>query len=181
MTTGIAEVIKYGLIADIQFFSYLEENRDRIFAFNEDSLIHITRISCSIKAEIVRADQKERGKRALLNFGHTVAHGLEALSGYGTLNHGEAVALGMRFASRLSCKLGYLTEEEQYRTEKLFDLYQLPEKIEQDPERLLEVFNYDKKIKEGKLHWILLDEIGNSFVETGIDLNIAKMVLEGLK
>ncbi len=103
--SGMAEVIKYGVILDAGFFDYLERNRDRILSLEPDALTHIIKRSCEIKAEVVSKDEREGGLRAILNFGHTVGHAVETAEHY-TMRHGEAVAIGMVYASRLAHKTG---------------------------------------------------------------------------
>ena len=182
--TGLAEVIKYGFIYDHDFFTYLEQNRENIYNLEADRLEYIIKKSCQIKADIVSRDQRERsGTRALLNFGHTAAHALEAVTEYGLYNHGEAVAVGMRAALHLSRKLGYLETEDLERSLKILDEYNLKSKIEADI-KLKDVYTamqYDKKARQGQLRWILLPKIGKAFIEKGISKNTIMEVLGGLK
>ncbi len=112
LRAGIAEVVKYGAIRDIAFFEWLEKNMDRLLARDPGALAHAIERSCAIKAEIVAADERESGVRALLNFGHTFGHAIEAGAGYGEWLHGEAVAAGMVMAARLSARVGTLRERD---------------------------------------------------------------------
>ncbi len=182
LRTGLAEVIKHGLIADCQMADYLLKNRDEIFKFKEEALIYIIENSCKIKSAIVSKDEKEEGQRVLLNYGHTIGHALEAVTEYKKYNHGEAVSIGMVGAARLSKELGYLPEEELEIVEKIIEIYGLPpvfkygEKVEQVFERLF----YDKKVRDKTVRWVLLDRIGQSFVKEGIEHTLVKKVLGGL-
>jgi len=110
LAAGIAEVIKYGLIQDAEFFSWLEQNMEQLLARNTDTLIHAIERSCQCKSEIVAADERESGKRALLNLGHTFGHAIETGTGYGSWLHGEAVAVGMAMAADFSARHGWLSD-----------------------------------------------------------------------
>ena len=123
---GLAEVIKYGVIADAGLFSWLEEHLDDLLALDAAALLHVVRRSCEIKARVVAADEREQGHRAILNFGHTFGHAIEALTGYRRYLHGEAVAIGMVMAMRLSAQLGRASEQEAQRVRALIDRVGLP-------------------------------------------------------
>ena len=126
LAAGIAEVIKYGLIYDADFFAWLETSMDALKARDKQALAHAIERSCAIKAEIVAADERESGKRALLNLGHTFGHAIETATGYGTWLHGEAVATGMLMAADLSARHGWLPAEAVRRTEQLLQHAGLP-------------------------------------------------------
>lgn len=182
LKTGMAEVIKYGLIADRDFALYLKEHKEAIFNLETEPLLHLITRSCTIKAEIVREDEKEKGVRALLNFGHTIGHAIEAVTGYQLYNHGEAVAIGMIGAGRLSCKLGFLTREDLEILGDIVRLYGLPLSCRygEDVEGLFQTLFYDKKVRDNKLRWILLERLGHAFIKSDIDNQLVREILEGL-
>ena len=183
LKTGLAEVIKHGLIADKELFSFLENNRENIYDLQPTALTQIIKRSCEIKGGIVVRDQKEKGERALLNFGHTVAHALEAVAGYGNYTHGEAVAVGMKGESMLSVREGYLTEEEEQRIQQLLADYELrlfpPPDVE--TEELYQAMWHDKKVKQETINWILLRKIGSAFRAGGCEQENIMTMLEGLR
>ena len=162
---GLAEIIKYGAIFDNDFFSWLEENISYLLNKNTEALIHAISISCSIKAKIVSDDEFEVGKRAILNFGHTFAHALENLLGYGKLKHGEAVAIGMILASKLSP----IENDDLRKLENLIKKAQLPHTADLiDANEMLEKMLLDKKVKSKQLRLVLLRSLGNAYVEENI-------------
>lgn len=160
---GIAEVIKYGVIWDSEFFSYLEKNTERILSKEPEALIHIISRSCEIKAEVVSKDERESGLRAILNYGHTVGHALETVTGYRTYLHGEAIAIGMVAEARLS----YLSSAEISRLKGLIDAYGLPTELppEMQAESLLTAMEVDKKALSGALRFVLPESIGSVVLE----------------
>jgi 3-dehydroquinate synthase len=165
LKAGLAEVIKYGLIRDPEFFVWLEANIEKLLARNRDALAYAVQRSCANKAEVVAADEHEKGERALLNLGHTFGHAIETGLGYGEWLHGEAVAAGTLIAAELSCKLGWLTEDSCSRIETMFVRAGLPvigPKL--GAERYLELMRHDKKVQDGKLRLILLKGIGQAVV-----------------
>jgi len=162
---GLAEIIKYGAIFDKDFFNWLEENISNLLNKNPEALIHAISISCSIKAKIVSDDEFEVGKRAILNFGHTFAHALENLLGYGKLKHGEAVAIGMILASKLSP----IENDDLRKLENLIKKAQLPHTADLiDANEMLEKMLLDKKVKSKQLRLVLLRSLGNAYVEENI-------------
>lgn len=182
LKTGIAEVIKYGFIVDKDFFEYLFQNKKDIYDLNLESIIHIVKKSCSIKSDIVNKDQKEQGKRALLNFGHTIGHALEAVTDYNKYNHGEAVAVGMLGASMISSRLGYFENGELKLVEEILRLYELPFCHQIDNVDIIyNVMRHDKKARNNTLRWVLLKEIGRAFLKENIEQGLIKKVLEELK
>ncbi len=183
LKTGLAEVIKHGLISDSNFAHYLREHRDDIFNLETDILTYIINKSCSIKAQIVSQDEKEEGIRALLNYGHTIGHALEAAAGYGKYTHGEAVAVGMIGAGRLACELGYLNSESVNYIEELIIAYELPGSFQykEDIEEVYQALFRDKKVKDNRLRWILLEGIGEAHIKQGLDSEIILKVMEGLR
>lgn len=165
LKAGLAEVIKYGLIRDLPFFEWLESNIDALLARNPDALIEAVRRSCANKAEVVAADERESGDRALLNLGHTFGHAIETGLGYGEWLHGEAVAAGTLIAAELSCQLGWFDRGSLQRIESLFIQVGLPVKAPaMSIERYLELMSHDKKVEDGRLRLVLLTAIGRSVV-----------------
>ncbi|THF62971.1 3-dehydroquinate synthase [Pseudothauera nasutitermitis] len=165
LKAGVAEVIKYGLIRDAAFFAWLEDNLERILARDPDVLAQAIERSCRNKAEVVAADETERGERALLNLGHTFGHAIETGLGYGEWLHGEAVAAGTVMAARLSRDLGWLGEGDLDRLVALFERAGLPvQGPKLGAERYLELMAHDKKVEDGRLRLVLLDGIGASRV-----------------
>lgn len=168
LKAGYAEVVKYGLIQDEAFFNWCQQNGENLIMGNRAAQIQAIQKCCGYKAEIVAADEKESGIRALLNFGHTFGHALESFTGYGTkLLHGEAVAIGMAMAFRLSAQLGLCAEEDaKLVTAHLtkIGLPTMPPHYEYDVEQLMELMGHDKKADNGKLTLILTRGIGNAFI-----------------
>ena len=159
---GLAEIIKYGAIYDVDFFAWLENNMSELLTRAPKKLIYAISRSCQIKANIVGEDEFEIGKRAILNFGHTFGHALENIMGYGELLHGEAVAIGMIIASKLSP----INSLERNRLISLIKSANLPHKIElNDENQMLDVMKTDKKVKNKKLRFVLLRSLGEAFVE----------------
>lgn len=172
LRAGLAEVIKYGLIRDRPFFEWLETHIERLLARDSDTLSEAIARCCANKAEVVAADETERGQRALLNLGHTFGHAIEAGMGYGVWLHGEAVAAGMMMAAELSCRLGWLQPEALRRTEALLARAGLPiHGPALAAERYLALMASDKKVEAGQLRLVLLRDIGQAVVsaEAGAD------------
>jgi 3-dehydroquinate synthase len=165
LKAGLAEVIKYGLIRDIEFLVWLEANLDKLLARDAEALTFAIHRSCANKAEVVAADEKESGERALLNLGHTFGHAIETGMGYGEWLHGEAVAAGTLIAAELSHQLGWLDQNAVKRIEQIFVRAGLPvfgPKL--GAARYLELMSHDKKVQDGKLRLVLLQEIGRAVV-----------------
>ena len=171
LAAGLAEVIKYGLIADAEFFTWLEENIDRLRARETDALIYAIERSCRCKAEIVAADERESGKRALLNLGHTFGHAIETGMGYGNWLHGEGVAAGMAMAADLSARHGWISTADVERIRTLLSRAQLP--VAPPPEigqqQFLDLMAVDKKAVDGGLRLILLEAIGAARISADYD------------
>ena len=165
-SAGMAEVIKYGLLGNADFFSMLETNIESIMARNKDLIIEIIFSSCKDKASIVALDEFERGKRALLNLGHTFGHGIENAFGYGNYLHGEAVSIGMVMAAKLSMDEGYLSNEDAIRVESILSKADLPISIKKSigSETLIEAMSLDKKSIDGKIRLVLLKALGDSYL-----------------
>ncbi|QDV76173.1 3-dehydroquinate synthase [Botrimarina mediterranea] len=177
---GLAEVVKYGVILDAEFFAYLEANADAIMDRDPAALRTIIQRSCRLKADVVEADEREEtGLRAKLNYGHTFGHALEAATGYSELLHGEAVAIGMACASRLAQSMGRIDAEATDRQVKLLERFELPTAIPEgiDLGELSALMWRDKKVKDGEVRFVLPTRIGE--VETvaspGDDLVLASM------
>jgi 3-dehydroquinate synthase len=162
--SGMAEVIKYGVIYDAAFFEYLATNREKILALDPDALTHIVSRSCEIKAEVVSKDEREGGLRAILNFGHTVGHAIETAENY-TMRHGYAVAIGMVYASRLAHKTGLCDAAVPKQVEELIKAYGLPtdlSALKRKPTvvELMGTMQIDKKAEGGKVKFVLPKKIG---------------------
>jgi 3-dehydroquinate synthase len=169
LAAGLAEVIKYGAIRDRAFFDWLEANVDRLRARDAEALTHAIAESCRIKSEIVAADEREAGERALLNFGHTFGHAIEAGLGYGSWLHGEAVAAGMAMAAALSARLGLIGAPEAARLGALLRAAHLP--VDPPPlgtERYLALMRHDKKVLAGAIRFVLLRALGDAFVTADV-------------
>ncbi len=162
LSAGIAEIIKYGLIEDYAFFEWLEANMTHLLERNTAALVYAIEHSCRCKAEIVAADERESGKRALLNLGHTFGHAIETGMGYGNWLHGEAVAAGMAMAADLSARHGWMSATDVTRIRALLTKARLPvdPPDEISRERFLELMAVDKKAMDDGLRLILLDAIG---------------------
>ncbi len=166
LSAGLAEVIKYGLIRDAGFFDWLEANMAALRARDKQALAYAIEHSCSIKAEIVAADERESGQRALLNLGHTFGHAIETGTGYGNWLHGEAVATGMLMAADLSARHGWLSADMVQRTKHLLQQAGLPisPPAEMDEAQFMKLMAIDKKVVDGELRLVLLKAIGDAIV-----------------
>lgn len=160
---GIAEIVKYGVIYDADFFAYMESHVEQIKEKKEEVLKKLIHRSCSIKAEVVGIDEKENGLRAILNYGHTFGHAIEKLTDYRTYSHGIAVSLGMRVAARAAVLLGIFSQEEEKRQNDLLNALGLPEKacIEIDTEAAWQAMGVDKKAEKNNRVYILPTKIGH--------------------
>jgi len=169
LAAGLAEVIKHGLILDAAFFDWLEANMERLVARDPEALTHAIRRSVEIKAEIVARDERETGDRALLNFGHTFGHAIEAGLGFGTWLHGEAIGAGMVMAADLSRRLGHLRERDVDRVKSLVARAGLPIVAPAlGPDRYLDLMSFDKKAQGGRVRFILLKRLGNAYVRAEV-------------
>ena len=180
LSAGIAEVVKYGLIGDAGFFTWLEANMDRLVARDPAALTHAIEVACHNKAVVVASDEREEGVRAMLNFGHTFGHAIESGLGYGKWLHGEAVAAGMVIAARVSQKMGLVDADGVERTIQLLRRARLPV---QGPklgvDRYLELMGHDKKVEGGKIRYILLRSIGDAFISDAVPRGVLDAVLGG--
>ncbi|SFK24080.1 3-dehydroquinate synthase [Nitrosomonas aestuarii] len=169
LRAGLAEIIKYGLIRDPAFFEWLEQNMQRLLARDPVVLNEAIQRSCENKAEIVAADEKESGVRALLNLGHTFGHAIENGMGYGVWLHGEAVAAGTIMAAELSRRMKLINEADVMRIRKIFVQAELPVTAPRfSPEKYLELMALDKKVSAGKTRFILLNRIGEAVMRADI-------------
>jgi 3-dehydroquinate synthase len=158
---GLAEVIKYGVIEDAGFFEFLERDMLRVLARESDSLDYILRTSCAIKARVVSADEREGDRRRILNFGHTLGHALETVTGYRRYQHGEAVAIGMVAAAGLASRLGLAGKTVVGRIQKLVQDAGLPADIPMhSTTALIRAMRQDKKVKDRRIHFVLPTQIG---------------------
>ena len=182
---GYAEVVKYGLIDDPQFFAWLERNGAALVDGDRDLLRTAVAHSCRAKARIVAADERESGSRALLNLGHTFAHALEADAGYdGSLLHGEAVAYGIMLAHRLSAALGLCSEDDAARVAAHFREVGLPSEanalpaIAWDTSALIERMKHDKKVQDGRMTFVLTRGIGQAFLSQDVATETLRALLD---
>lgn len=167
--SSLAEAVKYGFIRDASIFTAIETRFDDLVGLSDQALLSdIIAKSCSIKAQIVSNDQFETGERKLLNYGHTIGHAFETIQEYGGLYHGEAVLYGMKCANFISHKKGLLSEAKYQQAHRVLDRFELPELGKVDPDKVLEVVSHDKKNINGKLNFILIDDIGNGLVSTDV-------------
>jgi len=163
---GIAEVIKYGMIKDENLFAYLEEKTQEILNCDEEVLGKIIERCCQIKAEVVEQDERESGLRSILNYGHTVGHALEGLSGFEGFSHGEAIAIGMNIACKVAVKRGITPKETLSRQRLLLEKFGLPvEAPALDTDALLSFLRRDKKARSGRLRFVLPKKIGEVVVQ----------------
>ena len=165
LRAGLAEVIKYGLICDADFFAWLEDHMDELLQGEPAALAHVIHRSCQIKAEIVGRDEREQGERALLNLGHTFGHAVESATGYKQWLHGEAIGAGLLMAAAMSRECGLLQAEDVARVRKLLERTGLPTRFDAiSPESALEHMRIDKKVQSGRIRLILLRKIGETFI-----------------
>ncbi len=177
LSEGLAEVIKYAVIGDKEFFAYLEENLDRIKSLDERLLEDIVYKSAKIKAEVVEKDEKDSGLRNILNYGHTVGHAIESASGF-KVEHGKAVALGMLAAGRISSKLGLMDKNELIRLKNIIQRAELTTELPNlEVEKLIQAIKHDKKILGGKIRFILPQSLGSVFITDEVSLSLVEQVL----
>lgn len=169
-SAGMAEVIKYGLIRDAEFFDWLEANIDRLMTLDVSAISEAIYRSCHNKAEVVARDEHESGERALLNLGHTFGHAIENAMGYGVWLHGEAVAAGTMLAADLSLRMGWLTAGQVQRMHDLLSKAKLPlDAPKLSVEKYLDLMQLDKKVTDGKIRLVLQQGIGNSVITSDYD------------
>ena len=178
-SAGLAEVIKYGLIQDLAFFEWLENNIEKLLAQDLECITYAIKKSCQNKADIVAEDEKEKGVRALLNLGHTFGHAIETSLGYGKILHGEAVSIGMNMAADLSMKMQWITQEDALRVGNLLQKAGLPivPPAEMTPEKFLAAMAVDKKTLNKKIRLVLLKHLGTSVISTEFSEGLLKRTL----
>ncbi|MBU3724498.1 MAG: 3-dehydroquinate synthase [Burkholderiaceae bacterium] len=178
LSAGIAEVIKYGCILDAEFFAWLEDHMDALLQRDVSALMHAIGRSCELKAQVVASDERESGLRAILNFGHTFGHAIEAGLGYGQWLHGEAVGCGMVLAADLSCRLGGISLAQQERITRLIARAKLPTVPPNWPASVyLDWMSHDKKAKSGQVRYVVLRSMGHAETQA-VDENLVTEVLE---
>ncbi len=180
-SAGMAEIIKYGPIADMAFLDWIEANIEALMARDPVCLAHAVRRSCEIKAQVVGADERESGVRAILNLGHTFGHAIEAAMGYGAWLHGEAVGCGMVMAARLSLALGLVDEAFVNRLNALVQRAGLPViapvlDASRNAERYLELMRVDKKAEAGEIRFVLIDPPGQASLKPASDAVVADVI-----
>ncbi len=164
---GLAEVIKYGVIADAKLFRFLETNMEKVLGRDPDVWLHLVRRSCEIKAAVVSADEREGGRRRILNYGHTMGHAIETVTSYRWYTHGEAIAIGMAFASQLSVAEGLCGKTTAKRQRDLLVKAGLPTEMPGlPPAAVMQAIDRDKKVVAEKVNFVLVDRIGRVRVET---------------
>ena len=180
LCAGIAEIIKYGMICDADFFCWLEDNMKALLARDKQALSYAIEVSCKTKAEVVAADERESGKRALLNLGHTFGHAIENGMGYGEWLHGEAVGAGMCMAATMSNLIGWMNQDDTQRCIKLIAQANLPvaapEKMRTD--EFLNLMSVDKKVLDGVLRLVLMKGIGKALVTEDYTIDELKLAIE---
>ena len=179
---GLAEIIKYGPIADMAFFDWIEENLDVLLAGEPHALAYAIERSCQIKADVVSQDEREQGLRAILNFGHTFGHAIESGLGYGRWLHGEGVGCGMVMAAHLSQRLGMVDTEFVARLTRIVQRAGLPVKgpvlnVHNNAGRYLELMRVDKKSQAGEIRFVLIDNPGSAILRTAPD-NLVREVID---
>ena len=177
LTRGLCEVIKYGVIKDEQFFTYLENNLDLIKTLDDNVLEMIVAKSAQIKAEVVENDEKDIGLRNILNFGHTVGHAVESVSNF-RIAHGQAVAVGMLAAAKIAAEIGILDSENVIRLKKLLERAGLMTKLPQlEIKQVMQTMRHDKKVQSGKIRFVLPRSIGQVFITDDVNPAIVEKVL----
>ncbi|HVK54113.1 MAG TPA: 3-dehydroquinate synthase [Burkholderiales bacterium] len=178
LSAGIAEIIKYGLIRDLPFLEWLEANMEALIQRDATALEYAIARSCINKAEVVTADERESGERAILNFGHTFGHAIEAALGFGAWLHGEAVAVGMLLATDLSIRLGLMPSGATERVANLLRRAKLPVTMPAiSADQFISLMAHDKKVDAGKIRFVLLGKIGQAFLSDRVPENILRDVL----
>lgn len=180
LSAGLAEVIKYGLIRDVEFLAWLEVNMPLLLQRDKTALAYAIERSCQNKAEVVGEDEFESGVRATLNLGHTFGHAIETGCGYGHYLHGEAVAIGTCFAADLSRRLGWLNDQDVERIIRIFKAAGLPvlPPVQMQVEQYIELMGVDKKNVDGKIRVILLEAVGKASLPFSVDSDLLQQTLK---
>ena len=185
LLAGYAEVLKYGAIGDLDFFEWLESNGQKVIDGDKAAQLYAVVTSCEAKARVVAADERESGQRALLNFGHTFGHALEAMAGYdGTLLHGEAVGAGMVLAGQLSTLIGRAPGQDTQRLEAHIRAVGLPASLNEvnpdgswSADALIGHMAKDKKVRDGQVVFVVLDRLGEALVDAEVDMSRVRELL----
>ncbi len=166
LSAGLAEVIKYGLIRLPEFLGWLEQNMDKLLARDPTALSYAIEVSCQCKAEVVAADEREGGIRALLNLGHTFGHAIESGTGYGNWLHGEAVGIGMLMAADLSMRENWISKDDVQRVKTIIEAAKLPVQLPamMTYDVFMDLMRVDKKVRDGKINFVLYDALGDAKV-----------------
>jgi len=181
LTSGWAELIKHALILDKSLFEFLDVQSQRLVALSQKTTAEAVARSAAIKAGVVSLDEKESGLRTVLNYGHTIAHGLETASGYDTFLHGEAVSLGMVGAAMISQKLGLVSSDVVEKQKAILQKYGLPiNYTDIDYAKVLEAIELDKKVRGKKVRWVLLEDIGSTVIRDDVPQKLVSEVIEDL-
>jgi 3-dehydroquinate synthase len=179
---GFAEVIKCGVICDEELFAYLEGNLQGIFGLEPEHLNRVVKTCCAIKGRVVEEDEREAGLRAILNFGHTIGHALEALTNYNVYKHGEAIAIGMVAACRIAVRMGMFSEAEAGRVTELVLKANLPHRIAKlEAEDILEKLKKDKKVRDSKVRFVLPEKIGRVVIRDDVSRAVIQDVLNEMR
>ena len=180
LSAGVAEVIKYGLLGDADFFAWQEQNMGQLMSLHQQSVVYAIHRSCEMKAHIVASDEREKGCRALLNLGHTFGHAIETEQGYGCWLHGEAVAAGMAMAADLSQRLQWLCSADIERIQSLLKRAQLPlwGPSGMTAESYMSHMAVDKKVTDGQLRLVLMQSLGDAVVSSDFDPQLLQQTLQ---
>ncbi len=180
LSAGMAEVIKYGLIHDADFFHWLEKNISQLMQRDTNLLSEAIHVSCKTKADIVAIDEKESGIRAILNLGHTFGHAIESAMGYGNWLHGEAVATGMVMAVDLSERHQWIDDQVKSRTVELLSKANLPVKSpgEMSPQQFMNIMAIDKKVDQGVIKLVLLEKLGKALITADYQADLLQQTLK---
>lgn len=183
LSAGIAEVIKYGLIADEEFFEWIEASMADLLAKDPTALAYAVQCSCKNKARVVAKDERESGVRAILNLGHTFGHAIETAQGYGVWLHGEAVSAGMVMAADLSHRRGAISSEELNRIIRLLKRAHLPVKAPANmtPDDFIQLMGLDKKVLDGRLRLVLLERMGRAIVTDDVEMDLLHQTFEACR
>ena len=182
LRSGLAEVIKYAIIADRDLFALIEKTGSSFSEASSDTLVDVVSRCCSIKARIVEQDEREHGVRSILNYGHTVGHALEALTDYAYYTHGEAVGIGMIAAAKISCEINATDSDTVELQENLVEAAGLPTRIDRaiDPHDIVEQLNRDKKRVGGRVRWVLPRTIGEVFLTDEVTSDAVVRILKDM-
>ncbi len=181
LKAGLVEVIKHAMIWDQDFFEFFEDNQEDILNLDPERIIYAVKRSCQIKAEVVAEDERELGVRAILNYGHTIGHALEAVTHYQSYVHGEAVAIGIVAAAKLAYKLGILDRLEVERQKDLLESFGLATTFSDlDNQAILNSLTKDKKVQDGVIRFVLTERIGAVVIKSNLPHNMIREVLEEL-